>query len=51
MMKVDDFFAFYALKMLMAFKATIKPFNITRTLDHKGCTNFSQSQKGSINRI
>lgn len=51
MMKIDDFLAFYALKMLMVFKATIKPFNIARTLNDKGHTNFSQSQEGSINRI
>jgi hypothetical protein len=49
--KINDFFASYALEMLVLTEAAIESFGVAGTFDDEGCAHFGKGQKRSIDRI
>jgi len=51
MVKINDSFAFYALKMLVIIQLAVESFNIARAFHDESGTDFGKGQKGPIDRI
>jgi hypothetical protein len=50
-MKINDFFASYALEMLVLTEAAVEPFGVAGTFDDEGCTHFGKGKKRPVDRI
>ncbi len=49
--KINDFFASYALEMLVLTEAAVESFGVAGTFDDEGCAYLGKGQKVSIDRI